>query len=72
MHSPLLSRPTDPEKLRREIVALESEINSARARRDNVIRSISDRRQKLNRLKAQLALCADSAPALSHAELCPA
>ena len=71
MNAPLLSRPTDPEKLRREIAALEAEINSARARRDNVIRSISDRRLKLNRLKAQLALC-DSAPALSHAELCPA
>lgn len=71
MNAPLFSRPSDPDKLRREIATLEAEINSARAKRDNVIRSISDRRLKLNRLKAQLAMC-DSAPALSHASLCPA
>jgi septal ring factor EnvC (AmiA/AmiB activator) len=71
MNAPFLSRPADPDKLRREIATLESEINLARARRDNVIRAISDRRLKLNRLKAQLALC-DSAPALSTAQLCPA
>lgn len=71
MSTPLFARPADPEDIRRQISGLEAEINSARNKRDNVIRAIADRRQKLNRLKAQLALC-ESGSALSCAHLCPA
>ena len=71
MNAPLLARPADPAALRRQIDALEAEINAARGKRDNVIKAIAERRQKLNRLKAQLAFC-EPGVTLSRPELCPA
>lgn len=72
MLSPLNPRLEDTDKIRAQVVSLRNEINSIRNRRDGAIRALSDRRQKLARLEAQLALCGDSARALPQPQLCPA
>lgn len=71
MSAPLFSRRADPDELRSQIARLRKEIDGARATRDGAIKAIADRRQKLNRLEAQLAMTS-SAPALSIPALCPA
>jgi hypothetical protein len=72
MLSPLNARPESPDKIRAQVMTLRNEINSIRNRRDGAIRALSDRRQKLARLEAQLALCGGSARALHQPQLCPA
>lgn len=64
MSTALLTRPANADNIRKEIAALEQEVDSARIKRNGIVEAIAKRQVKINRLKAQLELNAPHGTAL--------